>query len=69
MHLRRALWQPSSRSPRRPLPPLFAVTASATPPATLTATYTVASQAPTSVRTAGANTFVTLTETATLTGV
>jgi hypothetical protein len=45
---------------------VFAVPASATPPAPLVATYT-ATQTPTSVRTAGPNTFVTVAETATFT--
>jgi hypothetical protein len=46
---------------------VFAVPASATPPATLTTTYTE-SEVPTSIRTAGGNTFVTFAETATFTG-
>ena len=47
---------------------VFATPAAATPPAALTATYTVASQVPTSVKTAGANSFLTVTATATFTG-
>src|SRR3954447_22552985 len=46
---------------------VFAAPASATPPAPLAATYT-ATQVPTSVRTAGGNTFVTVAETAAFTG-
>src|SRR5215210_5898364 len=46
---------------------VFAVPASATPPAPLTMTYT-ATQVPTSVRTAGGNRFVTVAETAAFTG-
>jgi hypothetical protein len=46
---------------------VFAPPASAAPPAPLTTTYTVA-QVPTSVRTAGPNSFVTTTEIATFTG-
>ena len=47
---------------------VFAAPAAATPPAALTATYTVASQVPTSAKTAGANSFLTITATATFTG-
>src|SRR4051812_15446323 len=46
---------------------VFAVPASGTPPASLATTYT-ATQVPTSVRTAGGNTFVTVAETAAFTG-
>lgn len=46
---------------------VFPVPASGTPPASLATTYT-ATQVPTSVRTAGGNRFVTVAETAALTG-
>src|SRR4051794_20151904 len=46
----------------------FAPPASATPPAAITTTYTVASQLPTSVRTAAGNSLVAITETASFTG-
>jgi hypothetical protein len=46
---------------------VFAVPASGTPPSSLATTYT-ATQVPTSVRTAGGNTFVTVAETASFSG-
>ena len=47
---------------------VFAAPAAATPPTALTATYTVASQVPTSAKTAGVNSFLTVTAKATFAG-